>query len=95
MFPVSGLVFSDEAVREWESKSDSLLADELRECRHGIPAARRGDVADARDIGGRMEARQLLLGRGLRGDRDETFGAAARLQQRPEPPLGFRPIEGG
>src|ERR671910_389158 len=35
MFLVRGLVFSHEAVREWEAKLAPVLADELRRRRHG------------------------------------------------------------
>jgi putative transposase len=35
MFLVRGIVFSYEAVREWEAKLAPLLADELRRRRHG------------------------------------------------------------
>src|SRR3712207_2570531 len=35
MFPVRGIVFSHEAVREWEAKLASALAEELRRRRRG------------------------------------------------------------
>src|SRR5215211_7024411 len=35
MFLLRGIVFSHEAVREWEAKLAPLLADELRQRRHG------------------------------------------------------------
>jgi putative transposase len=41
MFLVRGIVFSHEAVREWEAKLAPLLADELRQRRHG-KGGRRG-----------------------------------------------------
>ena len=40
MFLVRGLVFSHEAVREWEAKLAPMLADELRQRRHGRGGAR-------------------------------------------------------
>ena len=40
MFLVRGIVFSYEAVREWEAKLAPLLADELRQRRHGKGGAR-------------------------------------------------------
>jgi putative transposase len=40
MFLVRGIVFSYEAVREWEAKLAPLLADELRRRRHGKGGAR-------------------------------------------------------
>jgi hypothetical protein len=40
MFLVRGIVFSHEAVREWEAKLAPLLADELRRRRHGRGGAR-------------------------------------------------------
>src|SRR3954463_9714943 len=40
MFLVRGIVFSHEAVREWEAKLAPLLADELRRRRHGKGGAR-------------------------------------------------------
>src|SRR3954451_13972400 len=40
MFLVRGIVFSHEAVREWEAKLAPLLADELRQRRHGRSGAR-------------------------------------------------------
>src|SRR3954464_13944448 len=40
MFLVRGIVFSYEAVREWEAKLAPLLADELRRRRHGKRGAR-------------------------------------------------------
>jgi transposase-like protein len=40
MFLVRGIVFSHEAVREWEAKLAPLLADELRQRRHGRGGAR-------------------------------------------------------
>jgi transposase-like protein len=41
MFLVRGIVFSYEAVREWETKLAPLLADELRRQRHGRDGTRR------------------------------------------------------
>jgi putative transposase len=41
MFLVRGIVFSYEAVREWEAKLAPLLADELRRRRHGKDGTRR------------------------------------------------------
>src|SRR4051794_32577670 len=41
MFLVRGIVFSHEAVREWEAKLAPLLADELRRRRHGKGGAGR------------------------------------------------------
>jgi transposase-like protein len=41
MFLVRGIVFSYEAVREWEAKLAPLLADELRRRRHGEDGTRR------------------------------------------------------
>src|SRR4051812_29698240 len=41
MFLVRGIVFSYEAVREWEAKLAPLLADELRRRRHGKDGSRR------------------------------------------------------
>jgi putative transposase len=41
MFLVRGIVFSYEAVREWEAKLAPLLADELRRRRHGRDGTRR------------------------------------------------------
>jgi transposase-like protein len=35
MFALRGLVFSHEAVREWEAKLTPTLAEELRRCRRG------------------------------------------------------------
>ncbi len=35
-----GIVFSHEAVREWETKLAPMLADELRQPRHGRDGAR-------------------------------------------------------
>ena len=35
MFLTRGIIFSHEAVREWEAKLASMLADELRQRRHG------------------------------------------------------------
>src|SRR5215210_6560221 len=40
IFFVRGIVFSYEAVREWEAKLAPLLADELRQRRHGRGGAR-------------------------------------------------------
>jgi putative transposase len=40
MFLLRGIVFSYEAVREWEAKLAPLLADELRQRRHGKSGAR-------------------------------------------------------
>jgi transposase-like protein len=40
MFLVRGIVFSHEAVREWEAKLALILADELRRRRHGRGGAR-------------------------------------------------------
>src|SRR4051794_15001159 len=40
MFLVRGIVFSHEAVREWEAKLAPLLADELRQRRRGRGGAR-------------------------------------------------------
>jgi hypothetical protein len=40
MFLVRGIVFSHEAVREWEAKLAPTLADELRRRRHGTGGAR-------------------------------------------------------
>src|SRR3954447_6032028 len=40
MFLVRGIVFSHEAVRDWEAKLAPLLADELRQRRHGRGGAR-------------------------------------------------------
>src|SRR5215210_8005975 len=40
MFLIRGIVFSYEAVREWEAKLAPLLADELRQRRHGKSGAR-------------------------------------------------------
>ena len=40
MFLVRGIVFSHEAVREWEAKLAPILADELRRRRHGKGGAR-------------------------------------------------------
>jgi putative transposase len=40
MFLVRGIVFSHEAVREWEAKLALLLADELRQRRHGKRGSR-------------------------------------------------------
>src|SRR5918992_2763238 len=40
MFLVRGLVFSHEAVRDWEAKIAPALADELRRRRHGKGGAR-------------------------------------------------------
>ena len=40
MFLVRGIVFSHEAVREWEAKLAPALADELRRRRHGRGGAR-------------------------------------------------------
>ena len=40
MFLVRGIVFSHEAVREWEAKLAPILADELRRRRHGRGGAR-------------------------------------------------------
>src|SRR5919106_113242 len=40
MFLIRGLVFSHEAVREWEAKLAPALADELRRRRHGRGGAR-------------------------------------------------------
>src|SRR3712207_795490 len=40
MFLVRGLVFSHEAVREWEAKLAPVLADELRRRRHGTRGVR-------------------------------------------------------
>src|SRR5918997_603949 len=40
MFLVRGLVFSHEAVREWEAKLASVLAGKLRRHRHGRGGAR-------------------------------------------------------
>jgi putative transposase len=40
MFLLRGIVFSYEAVREWEAKLAPLLADELRQRRHGRGGAR-------------------------------------------------------
>ena len=40
MFLQRGIVFSYEAVREWEAKLAPLLADELRRRRHGKSGAR-------------------------------------------------------
>src|SRR4051795_3608031 len=41
IFLVRGIVFSYEAVREWEAKLAPLLADELRRRRHGKDGTRR------------------------------------------------------
>ena len=40
MFLLRGLVFSHEAVREWEAKLAPVLADEIRQRRHGRGGAR-------------------------------------------------------
>src|SRR3712207_2284135 len=40
MFLIRGIVFSHEAVREWEAKLAPALADELRQRRHGRGGAR-------------------------------------------------------
>ena len=40
MFLTRGIIFSHEAVREWEAKLASMLADELRQRRHGRGGAR-------------------------------------------------------
>ena len=40
MFLQRGIVFSHEAVREWEAKLAPVLADELRRCRRGKGGAR-------------------------------------------------------
>src|ERR1700758_328630 len=40
MFLVRGIVFSHEAVREWEAKLALLLVDELRQRRHGKRGSR-------------------------------------------------------
>jgi transposase-like protein len=40
MFLQRGIVFSYEAVREWEAKLAPVLADELRQRRHGTGGAR-------------------------------------------------------
>ena len=41
MFLVRGIVFSHEAVRDWEAKLTPLLANELRRRRHGKDGSRR------------------------------------------------------
>ena len=40
MFLVRGIIFSHEAVRDWEAKLTPALADELRRRRHGTGGAR-------------------------------------------------------
>src|ERR1700681_3311495 len=40
MFLLRGIVFSHEAVRDWEAKLAPVLADKLRRCRHGKGGAR-------------------------------------------------------
>ena len=40
MFLIRGIIFSHEAVRDWEAKSAPVLADELRRRRHGKGGAR-------------------------------------------------------
>ena len=46
MFAIRGIVFSHEAVREWEAKLTPALAEDLRRCRRGqvgaLPSSTRG-----------------------------------------------------
>ena len=65
MFLIRGIIFSHEAVREWEAKLAPLLADELRRRRRGKSGARgrRWHVDETYlKIGGRWAYRKRRAG---------------------------------
>lgn len=47
MFLVRGIIFSHEAVREWEAKLAPVLADELRQRRHGKRGTRGRPISES------------------------------------------------
>jgi transposase-like protein len=82
MFLVRGLVFSHEAVREWEAKLVPLLAEELRRRRHGKRSARGRDWhVDETYL--KLRGRWAYLYRAI--DRDGTLVDAMRSEPRDMP----------
>ncbi len=59
MFAVRGMVFSYEAVRDWEAKLTPALAEELRRKRHGRAGQGRPELVCRRDL--RQGRRALVL----------------------------------
>ena len=84
MFLQRGLVFSHEAVREWEAKLAPVLADELRRRRRGKGGARPPPLACRRDIvSGRRLGSLLRHEAGSARTRRETTSLSGRSCTRP------------
>src|SRR3954471_19291546 len=73
MFAVRGMVFSYEAVREWETKLTPALAEELRRRRRGGRSARRP---------GQGGAGRISRGDGAQPHSDDCNGVPACLAKR-------------